>query len=78
MKTTLARMVRRYAIVGMLIAVFATVIVTLGSTLATIERRQHNEDAAIQCLLDSRCLIAIRARQMHMHRLGSKAARVLL
>lgn len=78
MKTTLARLFQRYAIAGALIAVVSTVIVNLGNTLHVIERRQHNEDVAIQCLLDSRCLSAIRARQMHMHRLGSKAARVLL
>lgn len=75
---TLARLFQRYAIAGALIAVFSTVIITLGTTLHVIERRQHNEDVAIQCLLDSRCLSAIRARQMHLHRLAAKAPATLL
>ena len=55
--------IRGYAIPVALTTVLFVAIITLGHTLAVIQHRQAVMASTIQCMLDARCMRAVRAHQ---------------
>jgi len=56
-------MKNRLIVIAALFGLALSFVLTLGHTLSVIQTRQQHEDEAIKCMLDQRCLQAIRATQ---------------